>query len=150
MVRFIKEYFKGTENYSTTRFIIEMFMLLLMTKLFTFLIYLPFSLLGIESTSLFGEMEESNTSILISDMNLLSGFLLLCVIAPLYETAINQAIPILFLSFIMNSRSIIILLTAMIFTFFHASQPLIGLFILFISGVVFSWSFIVFKKKEFL
>lgn len=69
-----------------------------MTKLLAFLIYLPFPLLGIESTSLFGEMEESNTSLLIDDMQLLSGFLLLCVVAPLYETAISQAIPILLLS----------------------------------------------------
>lgn len=124
-----------------------MFLLSNAPKIIVVFVYAIFVLLNLEALNLFGEMNESNASEILSGMSWFAGFLIICVLIPLFETFIFQLIPTVICSFLFRNRVIQVLLSASVFTFFHSSQPLIVLLIIFCSGIIYAWSFIVYKRR---
>jgi hypothetical protein len=149
VLNFIAKYFIKAEEYPTIRFIFEMFLISLIPKLFFLLIYIAFLMFDLDSNFLFGKMDESNASTLLSKMNWVEGLIFICVIAPLIETIIIQLIPISIASIIFEKRYVLILTSAGVFALLHNSQPFFALCSLFFTGIIYAWSFIVQRKKGY-
>jgi len=147
MIKFISDYFRKTESYSTGRFIFEMFLLTSIPKILVILVGSVFIFFLNEELIFFEERSEGES--LVYGLNWVAGFILLCVLAPIFETLFAQAVPVYITSFITKSRIVHMLTSSIFFCFLHSSQPYFYLFIIFITGCIYAWSFIVYKTQGF-
>lgn len=148
MIRFIANYFKKTETYSTGRFIIEMYLAATLAKLFIItltliavLIYAPIEPI------LFREIEESSSQ--FSTVNWLEGLVVFCIILPFLESIAGQAIPVWFMSFITNNRIAYLICSSLWFSFLHSIvfETLAAALIIFFAGIIYAWCYVLYKTE---
>lgn len=146
MVKFIIEYFRKTENYSIARFILEMYLFALILKLIL-LGLISFIVLIFESTEFFffGDIVEAESQ--FEEFGLTSGIVIFCIIAPLVESVIGQAIPISIVAFFVNNKLIQIIISSSIFTLYHSIEAAAFSIIIFFAGLIFAWCFLTYKDS---
>ena len=140
----IKKYYKRCLGYSRIRFILELAFLSLAVRIIIVLIigvlvYLQFNMNSIPlgKTKDFTYLNHEYPFFVIT-----IGF-----IVPFIET-FTQWIPIVLLKKITNNYLIIIILTALLFSFFHYSYGILYAILMFPSGLALSWSFYCKYKKS--
>lgn len=150
MIRFVTEYFRKTESYSAGRFIAEMFLLTILSKIFVITLTLTFIVIYEPlETFLVGEMDENVQQ--FTGLTWIMGLLIVCIIFPFLESFIGQGIPIWVLSYFFNNRAFNLIASTLWFVYLH-SFILNGIsfaLIIFFGGIVFSWCFMVFFKRGF-
>lgn len=143
MIRYISNYFKNTEKYSTGRFIFEMYVILFLLK-FVFL-GLAVEILSVFDIEILGEFD--GRILFFEKLHWVTGFFILCIVSPIFETVFSQALPIIIFSLISKRNELLIVASASLFTYLHISYPVIGLVYIFMAGIVYAWSFIVYRDK---
>jgi membrane protease YdiL (CAAX protease family) len=148
MIISITKYFNKSEKYSTGRFILEMTALTYLIKLVFVIIAFILILIGVNESFLLGNAEEKTSP--FDDTSWLEGFIWVVVIAPPLETLTSQAVPIYLLSIITKKRITIVLVSSVIFAFMHSSEPLFVILMIFLTAIIYAFSFLVYKSKGFM
>ncbi len=141
MITFLSTYLHKTTHYSAGRFIAEMaliilFLLMVMSLVDQILLYTGMDLLG--------DYEHWFVDY-IKNQSFIKSFLIICLIAPVSESVLLQAVPITITSTITPKKHLQTIISAFIFTMLHG-YPLVLMPLLFITGSLFAWSYIVFRK----
>jgi len=148
MVKFIAEYFRRTTTYSAGRFILEMFLLAIILKV-TLLGLISITVIIFESTEFFFFGDKYETDTQFNNFGLGLGLLIFCIIAPLVESIIGQAIPIFIVAFFISRKLIQVIVSSSIFTLFHSIESAVFGIIIFNSGLIFAWCFVAQKDSGF-
>jgi membrane protease YdiL (CAAX protease family) len=139
----LKKYLNKTSDYSPGRFILEMFLIIsLMQVLFTVGPQLIENVLNVSLHVHFDDREN-----LINRYHWITAFLIACIFVPFAETILAQAIPITILGKITGNITLLLIVSALFFTFLHRSYPPLYQFYIFLTGLVYAWSFITYKGK---
>jgi membrane protease YdiL (CAAX protease family) len=143
MVNRISKYFNNTKDYKPSRFILEMFLIIFALQiLFVVTPSLAENVFNVKLHVNFDDRE-----ILLNRYHWLTAFLIACLIVPFIETVFAQAIPITLICKITNNTFLIIFISATIFTLLHKSYPSLYLSFIFISGIIYAWSYNIQKNK---
>ncbi|MCH8550237.1 MAG: CPBP family intramembrane metalloprotease, partial [Balneolaceae bacterium] len=143
MVRLISNYFQNTERYTGVRFVLEMYLILLFMNYFVLNVILGiFSLFDI---NVIGEFDGRRSFLL--NYHWFVGFLIVCVMAPIFETIFLQALPICLTSLITKNKLVQVFVSTLLFTSLHSSYPFIALIYVFTAGVIYAWCYIVYRRK---
>jgi membrane protease YdiL (CAAX protease family) len=143
VVNYIVKYFRNTRNYSAERFILEMFLILFVIKYSILGIsFFVFPMFGMDVLNDFEGRGE-----LLLRFHWVFSFFLVCIFMPFFETITAQMIPILVGAKFINSKLLLILISASIFTYLHSSYPAIILVYIFFAGIIYAWSFITYRKE---
>ncbi len=150
MIRYITNYFLRTESYSSMRFVFEMYLIAILTKVVVILLSIT-AIVVFEplETLFFGELDDEITQ--FAGLSWIESLLIYIMIQPFLESIIGQGIPIWLLSKITSSRLIYVICSSIWFTFLHLSVSKVITFILviFFAGVIFAWCFTVYKEEGF-
>ncbi len=149
MIRFIVNYFQRTESYSTRKFILEMFLITLVTKiLISLTMFLFVDVFNMNEALFWAELDKRADSIL-NGLNWFKAFVLICIFAPFLESLVGQALPIYLISFFSKSRVVQLFFSAFINTMLHYPLAIGELIITFILSVVLAWGYIIYRKQGF-
>lgn len=150
MINLISNYFKKTSNYSVGRFIFEMYLLAILIKVIL-IVFMLIAIVIYEPIEyfLFGETGDSESQ--FDHLNWVSALLIICLILPVIESIVGQGIPILFLSYMISNKVMLVICSSLWFTYLHnlAFESVAYAIIIFFAGIIFAWCFIAYKKKGF-
>jgi membrane protease YdiL (CAAX protease family) len=143
MVNRISKYINDTKDYKPSRFILEMFLIIFGLQIFFVVIpHLAENILDVKLHVNFNDRE-----ILLNRYHWLTALLIACIFGPFIETVFAQAIPITLIYKITNNTFLIIFISATVFSLLHKSYPPLYLTFIFITGIIYAWSFITQKNK---
>jgi len=143
--RQIKKYYRKTLGYSTIRYILEFIFLAFLLKIIASFLGFAFSEI------LYDDFYESQNS-KVYDYQQLGNYELIVIailIAPIFETIINQWLAISIFKMFTDDYLCIILLSGISFAFFHLSYNVMYAIAMLPYGIIFSWVFYC-KQKESL
>lgn len=147
MIRFVREYFKKTESYSAGRFIAEMSLITIASKVFlSFSILLLVDFFYIDEALFLGQFEDRADS-LLDGLHWLLGFVLLCVFVPLFESLVGQMIPISLIRFFSKEKTTQVLFSVIVNTSFHYPFAIYGFIVTCILSFILAWGYILYRKE---
>ena len=123
------------------------FNFIVVLSLVSIIIKIPGTIIGDLIVNLIGfNLPPFSSNTQTAELNIFH-YVTLILIAPFFETLIGQYIPIKLLSKFIKSNKLIIILSALVFSFLHL--PVLGFLLgAFLVGVVFSWGYILKTKKK--
>lgn len=128
--------------YSIFRFIVEVFLWTIIIRvLIVGMSYLLYDAYGMEYVSY---------EVSIMQQSFLYSFIMGCLLVPFVESITAQALPITVLSYWIKSNNINIVISALLFSFFHASQPLEIIIGMFLLGLILAWAFVAKRHLGFI
>ncbi len=149
MIKLIVKYFQKTEGYSTGRFIVEMYTITLISKIvLSILFFIYWKVLNSNGVA-FGVDIDSYSNSFLNGIHWVIGFIIICIIAPFFETIIGQLIPILISSRIFNKITYILGSSVMINTVLHYPFDIHELSILLFLSTILAWSFLTYMKEGY-
>ena len=134
--RGVRAWLERTRRYGWLRFLIEATVVALLLRIPV--VFLGTPIVGDEARTAYDWLDDYSVSQLV---------LLAVVMGPILETAFAQALPILFGRRLFHSDTYAVLLSAWIFGWLHYGQGALLVLIMFTSGLVLAWTYLVWLAR---